>query len=138
MKILYQATATASGGRDGTVKSSNGVLDLKLAIPKEMGGPGGAVPNPEMLFAAGYAACFDSALQHVARQQKLKPGATQVQATVGIGANEASGFALAVTLEVTIPGLPRDEAQALLEAAHQVCPYSNAVRGNVPVELKLV
>ena len=138
MKILYQATAIASGGRDGTVKSSNGVLDLKLAIPKEMGGPGGAVPNPEMLFAAGYAACFDSALQHVARQQKLKPGATQVQATVGIGANEASGFALAVTLEVTIPGLPRDEAQALLEAAHQVCPYSNAVRGNVPVELKLV
>lgn len=138
MKILYQATATASGGRDGTVKSSNGVLDLKLAIPKEMGGPGGAVPNPEMLFAAGYAACFDSALQHVARQQKLKPGATQVQATVGIGANEAGGFALAVTLEVTIPGLPRDEAQALLEAAHQVCPYSNAVRGNVPVELKLV
>jgi len=120
------------------VKSSNGVLDLKLAIPKEMGGPGGAVPNPEMLFAAGYAACFDSALQHVARQKKLKPGATQVQATVGIGANEAGGFALAVTLEVTIPGLPRDEAQALLEAAHQVCPYSNAVRGNVAVELKLV
>ena len=138
MKILYQATAIASGGRDGTVKSSNGVLDLKLAIPKEMGGPGGAVPNPEMLFAAGYAACFDSALQHVARQQKLKPGATQVQATVGIGANEAGGFALAVTLEAMIPGLPRDEAQALLEAAHQVCPYSNAVRGNVPVELKLV
>lgn len=138
MKILYQATATASGGRDGTVKSSNGVLDLKLAIPKEMGGPGGAVPNPEMLFAAGYAACFDSALQHVARQQKLKPGATQVQATVGIGANEAGGFALAVTLEVTIPDLPRDEARALLEAAHQVCPYSNAVRGNVTVELKLV
>ncbi|MES1994321.1 MAG: organic hydroperoxide resistance protein [Pseudomonadota bacterium] len=138
MKILYQATATASGGRDGTVKSSNGVLDLKLAIPKEMGGPGGSVPNPEMLFAAGYAACFDSALQHVARQKKLKPGVTQVQATVGIGANEAGGFALAVTLEVTIPGLPRDEAQALLEAAHQVCPYSNAVRGNVAVELRLV
>jgi Ohr subfamily peroxiredoxin len=138
MKVLYQATATASGGRDGTVKSSNGVLDLKLAIPKEMGGPGGAVPNPEMLFAAGYAACFDSALQHVARQQKLKPGATQVQATVGIGTDEAGGFALAVTLEVTIPDLPRDEARALLEAAHQVCPYSNAVRGNVTVELKLV
>lgn len=138
MKILYQATATASGGRDGTVKSSDGVLDLKLAIPKEMGGPGGAVPNPEMLFAAGYAACFDSALQHLARQKKLKPGATQVQATVGIGANERGGFALAVTLEATIPDLPRDEAQALLEAAHQVCPYSNAVRGNVPVELKLV
>lgn len=102
-----------------------------------MGGPGGSVPNPEMLFAAGYAACFDSALQHVARQRKLKPGATQVQATVGIGANEAAGFALAGTLEVTIPDLPRDEAQALLEAAHQVCPYSNAVRSNVAVELIL-
>jgi Ohr subfamily peroxiredoxin len=137
MKMLYQTTATATGGRDGNVKSHDGVLDLRLAIPKEMGGPGGSVPNPEMLFAAGYAACFDSALQHVARQKKLTPGLTQVQATVGIGPNDDGGFALAVSLEVTIPELARDEAQALLEAAHAVCPYSNAVRGNVAVDLKL-
>jgi len=137
MKILYQTTATATGGRDGTVRGGDSVLDLHLAIPKELGGPGGPVPNPEMLFAAGYAACFDSALQHVARQKKLIPGLTQVQATVGIGPGDSGGFALAVSLEVTIPELTREEAQVLLDAAHQVCPYSNAVRGNVTVELKL-
>lgn len=138
MNSMYRTTVTASGGRNGRVKSSDGALDMQLAIPKEMGGPGGVVPNPEMLFAAGYAACFDSALQNLARQRKLTPGATQVQATVDIGPNDSAGFGLAVTLEVTIPDVPRDDAQALLEAAHAVCPYSNAVRGNVPVELKLV
>ena len=102
-----------------------------------MGGPGGALTNPEQMFAAGYAACFDSALAFVAGQRKQKLQGTQVDATVGIGPNDKGGFGLAVTLEVTIPDLPREEAQALMEATHQVCPYSNALRGNVPVELIL-
>lgn len=113
------------------------MLDLRLAIPKEMGGPGGALSNPEQLFAAGYSACFDSALAFVAGQRKQKLSGTQVDATVGIGPNGQGGFGLAVTLEVTIPDLPREEAQALMEATHLVCPYSNALRGNVPVELVL-
>jgi osmotically inducible protein OsmC len=137
MKTLYQTAVTATGGRNGHVVSADGVLDLKLAIPREMGGAGGALSNPEQLFAAGYAACFDSALAYVAGQQKIKLAGTQVDATVGIGQNDAGGFALAVRLEVTIPGLPREQAQALLEATHQVCPYSNATRGNVDVELIL-
>lgn len=137
MKTLYQTRASATGGRNGHVVSQDGVLDLHLAIPKEMGGPGGALSNPEQLFAAGYSACFDSALAFVAGQRKQKLSGTQVDATVGIGPNGQGGFGLAVTLEVTIPELPREEAQALMEATHLVCPYSNALRGNVPVELVL-
>ncbi len=137
MKTLYQTRASATGGRNGHVVSQDGVLDLRLAIPKEMGGPGGALSNPEQLFAAGYSACFDSALAFVAGQRKQKLSGTQVDATVGIGPNGQGGFGLAVTLEVTIPELPREEAQALMEATHLVCPYSNALRGNVPVELVL-
>ncbi|MEA3393835.1 MAG: organic hydroperoxide resistance protein [Pseudomonadota bacterium] len=137
MKTLYQTRASATGGRNGHVVSQDGVLDLRLAIPKEMGGPGGALSNPEQLFAAGYSACFDSALAFVAGQRKIKLQGTQVDATVGIGPNGQGGFGLAVTLEVTIPDLPREEAQALMDATHLVCPYSNALRGNVPVELIL-
>jgi Ohr subfamily peroxiredoxin len=137
MKILYQAKATASGGRNGHVTTSDGVLDLQLAIPKDLGGPGGAMPNPEQLFAAGYAACFDSALAFVGAKQKIKLGGTRVDAMVGIGQREAGGFGLAVRLQVTIPDVPREQAQALLEAAHAACPYSNAVRGNIDVELAL-
>lgn len=137
MKTLYQTSASATGGRNGHVVSTDGVLDLKLAIPREMGGPGGALSNPEQLFAAGYAACFDSALAFVAAQRKLKLAGTRVDATVGIGPNDAGGFGLTVKLEVTIPDLPRDEAQALLEKTHTVCPYSNALHGNVDVELIL-
>ena len=137
MKTLYQTRATATGGRNGHIVSQDGVLDMHLAIPKEMGGPGGALSNPEQLFAAGYAACFDSALAFVAAQKKLTPGSTQVDATVGIGPNGTGGFSLTVRLEVTIPGLERDAAQALLEATDLVCPYSNALRGNVEVELVL-
>lgn len=137
MNILYQTQASATGGRNGHVVSADGVLDLKLAIPREMGGPGGALSNPEQLFAAGYAACFDSALAFVAAQRKLKLAGTQVVATVGIGQNGSGGFGLAVKLEVTIPDLPRDEAEALLAQTHTVCPYSNALRGNVDVELVL-
>jgi Ohr subfamily peroxiredoxin len=137
MKILYQTQASATGGRNGHVVSADGVLDLKLAIPREMGGPGGALSNPEQLFAAGYAACFDSALAVVAGQSKLKLAGTRVDATVGIGPNDAGGYGLAVKLEVTIPDVPREQAQTLLEQAHAVCPYSNALRGNVAVELIL-
>ena len=137
MKTLYQTSATATGGRNGHVVSQDGVLDLQLVIPKEMGGAGGALSNPEQLFAAGYAACFDSALAFVAAQRKLTPGNTQVDATVGIGPNGVGGFGLSVKLEVSIPGLARDAAQALLEATDRVCPYSNALRGNVEVELVL-
>jgi Ohr subfamily peroxiredoxin len=138
MKILYQAKASATGGRNGHVTSSDGVLDLQLALPKGLGGPGGALTNPEQLFAAGYAACFDSALAFVAGQQKIKLDGTRIDMTVGIGQREAGGFGLAVRIEATIPDLPREQAQALLNAAHAVCPYSNAVHGNVDVELALV
>ena len=137
MKTLYQTRASATGGRNGHVVSADGVLDLNLAIPREMGGPGGALSNPEQLFAAGYAACFDSALAFVAAQRKLKLAGTRVDATVGIGQNGAGGFGLAVKLEVTIPDLPREEAESLLAQTHTVCPYSNALRGNVDVELVL-
>jgi len=138
MSTLYQTRASATGGRNGHIVSADGVLDMQLAIPREMGGPGGALSNPEQLFAAGYAACFDSAIAYVAGQRKQKLAGTRVDATVGIGPNGSGGFALSIKLEVTIPDLPREEAQALLEATHQVCPYSNAVRGNVDVELVLL
>lgn len=137
MKTLYEAHASATGGRDGRVTTDDGVLDLRLSMPQSLGGAGGQGTNPEQLFAAGYAACFDSALNHVARQQKRKLEGTRVDAAVGIGPNDRGGFALAVRLEVTVPGLPREEAQALVAQAHAVCPYSNAVRGNVDVELIL-
>ncbi len=137
MKILYQAKASATGGRNGHVASSDGVLDLQLAIPKGLGGPGGTLTNPEQLFAAGYAAFFDSALNFVATQRKISLSGTRVDASVGIGQREAGGFGLAVRLDVTIPGVPREQAQALLEAADAACPYSNAVRSNVDVELTL-
>lgn len=138
MKILYEAHGAATGGRNGRAFTDDGKLDLRLAMPRSLGGPGGEGTNPEQLFACGYAACFDSALAHVARQQKLNPGETRVEATVGIGPNDEGGFALAVRLSVTVPGLPRDQAQALIEQAHAVCPYSNAVRGNIDVLLELV
>jgi len=138
MKKLYTANATATGGREGRTKSDDGVLDFKIEIPKEMGGPGGAYTNPEQLFAAGYAACFDSALNHVARSQKIKLKGTKVNASVSIGKNDSDGFSLAVDLAVSIPEIEREAAQKLLESAHQVCPYSNATRGNIEVNLSLI
>ncbi|WP_413575764.1 organic hydroperoxide resistance protein [Bdellovibrio sp. HCB290] len=137
MSKLYSAAATATGGRNGRVESSDGVLNLEVRIPKEMGGSGGAFTNPEQLFAAGYAACFDSALNFVAMQKKTKITST-VTAEVGIGANGAGGFALEVKLRAKIEGVERDIAQQLLETAHKVCPYSNATRGNIPVGIELV
>ena len=135
-KHLYTASATAIGGRDGGVKSSDGNLDLKVVMPKEMGGPGGAGTNPEQLFAAGYAACFGSAVAHVARQQKVETGPVSITANVAIGP-AGHGFGLAVEIVATIPDLPKQEAEALVWAAHEVCPYSNATRGNIAVDVRL-
>jgi osmotically inducible protein OsmC len=135
MNVLYTAAAMSTGeGRNGHVRSSDGQVDLEVAIPKEMGGSG-AGSNPEQLFAAGYAACFHSALRAVAGQRKLKLADSSVSADVGIGPNDAGGFALTVTLHAELPGLDQATADELVEAAHQVCPYSNATRGNIPVTL---
>lgn len=138
MTAIYTASATATGdGRNGHVRSSDGVLDFDLAIPKEMGGPGGALTNPEQLFAAGYAACFHSALKRVAGMQKLTLTDTAITVDVGIGQLPNGGFGLNVTIEAELPGLTEEQGKAVLEAAHQVCPYSNATRGNVEVVLNL-
>ncbi|NMO04080.1 organic hydroperoxide resistance protein [Gordonia sp. TBRC 11910] len=135
MSAIYTAEALATGeGRNGHGRTSDGRLDLDLAIPAEMGGSGQGT-NPEQLFAVGYAACFHSALQLVARQEKADVTDSSVGARVGIGPNDAGGFALQVTLEVTLPNLDHDTAQALADKAHQVCPYSNATRGNIPVTI---
>jgi Ohr subfamily peroxiredoxin len=133
---LYTASATATGGRDGAARSDDGNLDVKLAVPKGLGGPGGAGTNPEQLFAAGYAACFGSAIGHVARMQKLKPGPISVSARVDIGP-AGKGFGLQVELVASLPDLPRDQAEELVRAAHEVCPYSNATRGNIVVDVRL-
>ncbi|WP_213876442.1 organic hydroperoxide resistance protein [Pseudomonas sp. dw_358] len=135
MQVLYTASATSTGGRDGHAVSSDNVLDVKLATPKELGGAGGAATNPEQLFAAGYSACFIGALKFVAGQQKQAiPTSTAITAEVGIGQIEG-GFGLDIDLRISLPGLEQATAQALVEAAHQVCPYSNATRGNVDVRL---
>ncbi|TDC72652.1 organic hydroperoxide resistance protein [Micromonospora sp. KC606] len=135
MQVLYTAFARATGdGRDGHVRTSDGTLDLDLAIPKEMGGAGDAA-NPEQLFAAGYAACFHSALRTVARRARADVSSSLVEAEVGIGPNGSGGFGLTVALVVDLPALERAAAEQLVEAAHQVCPYSNATRGNIDVAL---
>lgn len=137
MNIIYTAEALATGaGRDGHARTSDGKLDVDLSIPTEMGGSGKGT-NPEQLFAAGYAACFHSALQMIARQEKADVSDSAVGARVGIGPTDGGGFGLAVTLEVTLPNLPREQALELTEKAHQVCPYSNATRGNIDVTLEV-
>jgi lipoyl-dependent peroxiredoxin len=136
MQVAYTASATATGdGRSAHVRSSDGVLDFDLAVPKEMGGPGGALTNPEQLFAAGYAACFHSALKGVARRAKVDLTDTAITVDVGIGARDEGGFGLTVAIEAEIPSIDPDRARDLLDAAHQVCPYSHATRGNVEVTL---
>ena len=138
MKTLYTAVGTATGdGRNGHTRSEDGLIDLDVRVPVAMGGPGGAT-NPEQLFAAGYAACFHSALKLVARKDKLDVSDSEVTTRVSIGMLESGGFGLAVELDLHAPQLDRDTAQALLEAAHQVCPYSNATRGNVDVVLSVI
>lgn len=135
MKAMYTAEATATGGRNGHVKSDNGILDLEVKLPKALGGANDDYANPEMLFAAGYSACFDSALNNVIKKGKVETGETSVNAKVSIGQIENGGFGLAVELAVNIPEVSHEKAQELVEQAHQVCPYSNATRGNIEVKL---
>ena len=135
MKILYTAEATVQGGREGHARSSDGKLVVDLSTPKEMGGAGGQGTNPEQLFAAGYAACFQSALMLVARRQKIDASQSTITSQVGIGPTGDGGFGLEVALRVSIPGIDQATGEQLLEQAHQVCPYSNATRGNIPVTL---
>ncbi len=136
MDPLYTAQASARGGREGEVVSDDGVIDLSLSIPKELGGPGGDSTNPEQLFAAGYAACFHSALKRMAKERELDVTDSEITARVSIGRDE-TGFGLAVTLIGAIPTLDVEEGEALMHAAHQVCPYSRATRGNIAVGLTL-
>ena len=136
MDPLYTAQATARGGREGEVVSDDGVLDLSLTVPKELGGPGGEHTNPEQLFAAGYAACFHSALKRLAREQGLDVTDSEITARVGLGRDE-SGFGLAVTLVGALPTLDVEQGEKLMHDAHQVCPYSRATRGNIEVLLDL-
>lgn len=131
-KPLYTARATATGGRAGHAVSDDGILDVNLQPPKEMGGPGGAT-NPEQLFAAGYAACFQGALGVVGRRQDVDTSESTVEADVTIGTVPGGGYGLAVAIRVAIPGVPAETVRELAEAAHQVCPYSNATRGNIDV-----
>jgi osmotically inducible protein OsmC len=136
----YKTSATASGGgRDGKTALSDGTLELQLVVPKELGGPGGDGANPEKLFALGYSACFLGALRVGATQLKTKvPDGSTVDATVGIGPRSEGGFGLDVALDVSLPGLDRAEAETLVSKAHEVCPYSNATRNNIPVRLNVV
>ncbi len=140
-KAVYTAHATSTGGRTGTTESSDGAIKLSLVTPKEMGGAGGAGTNPEQLFAAGYSACFIGAMKAVAARQKLALSAdVSIAASVSIGpmTGKPGAFGIAVTLAVTVPGLERAAAEQLVAAAHEVCPYSNATRGNIDVALSVV
>jgi len=140
-KALYTATATATGGRAGTAKSSDGVLDLALTTPKELGGNGATGTNPEQLFAAGYSACFIGAMKAVAGKQKISlPAEVSITSDVAIGphANKPGAFGIQVDMRITVPGMDRAALEALVATAHEVCPYSNATRGNVDVTLTIV
>jgi Ohr subfamily peroxiredoxin len=138
LNVLYTATAHATGdGRNGHATTDDGRLDLDLRIPPEMGGPGGGT-NPEQLFAVGYAACFHSALKVVGRRRELDVDGSEVSASVGIGALPNGGFGLAVELDVHVPALDQATAESVVADAHQVCPYSNATRGNIDVALRVV
>ena len=138
MKPIYQTKVRVEGGRNGHIESEDGLLNLDVRLPKEMGGVGGHT-NPEQLFAGGYAACFDSALNLVLHREKVRPTANIViEATVGILDNGNGGFVLTAKLAVHIPGIDKELAKELVEKAHQVCPYSNATRGNIDVELEVI
>ena len=137
-KVLYTATATATGGREGKAQSSDGALTVQLSTPKELGGAGGPGTNPEQLFAAGYSACFIGAMKAVAAKQKIQvPADVSIPSDVGIGPIP-NGFGIQVAMKISLPGMPREAAEALVKAAHQVCPYSNATRGNIDVTLTVV
>jgi lipoyl-dependent peroxiredoxin len=140
-KALYTATATATGGRAGTAKSSDGAIDVTLSTPKELGGAGGPGTNPEQLFAAGYSACFIGAMKAVAGKQKIAlPAEVSITSDVAIGphANKPGAFGIQVDMRISVPGMDRAALEALVKTAHEVCPYSNATRGNVDVSLTVV
>ena len=140
-KSVYTAHATSTGGRTGSTKSDDGRIALNLSTPKELGGDGGAGTNPEQLFAAGYSACFIGAMKAVAARQKLAlPAEVSITADVSIGpmTGKPGAFGIAVAMAISVPGMERAAAQALVTAAHEVCPYSNATRGNIEVALTLV
>jgi osmotically inducible protein OsmC len=138
VKVLYTTHAIATGGRNGHTRSADGIVDVDLSIPKAMGGPGRAgATTPEDLFAAGYAACFCSAAEFVARQMGLKPTSLEIRAQVGIGPRDEGGFGLVASLMATVGGMSVADAERLIAAAHQVCPYSNATRGNLDVGLEV-
>lgn len=139
MQVLYTASATSTGGRDGRSVSSDNQLDVKLTTPKELGGAGGAGTNPEQLFAAGYSACFIGALKFVAAASKTALSADlSIKADVGIGPNGKGGFGIQVALNISLPGMDRQLAEDLVNKAHEVCPYSNATRGNIEVTLTIL
>ena len=136
VNVLYRTAATATGGRDGRARSQDGRLDVTLSTPAELGGAGGDGVNPEQLFAAGYSACFLGALKVAGQQAKVKiPADAQVTATVGIGPRVAGGFGITADLTISLPVVDREQANALVAAAHQICPYSNATRDNLDVGL---
>lgn len=138
VKVLYTAHATATGGRNGHTQSDDGLVSVDLSVPKAMGGPGktGAT-TPEDLFAAGYAACFGGACEYMGQQLKLRPRSVEVRASVGIGTTDGGGFGLTVRLEVKVEGLSQEDAERVVAAGHDLCPYSNAVKGNVEVEIEV-
>jgi osmotically inducible protein OsmC len=139
VNVLYKTSARATGGRDGHSATLDGAVDVQLSTPKELGGAGGSGVNPEQLFATGYAACFIGAMKFVASQGGPKvPADASVTSTVGIGPRSEGGFGLDIALAVSLPGLERAEAEALVAKAHEVCPYSNATRNNVDVKLSVV
>ena len=138
MRTLYETSATVTGGRNGKVTSEDGVLELEVRMPKELGGTQQGFTNPEQLFAAGYASCFDSALNLVMNQEKIRPeNPSSVKATVGLQSDSTGGFQLVVSLNISIPGIENQLAKELVDKAHKICPYSNATRGNIDVELNL-
>ena len=134
--VIYKTSATATGGRDGSAKSDDGSVDVKLVVPKEMGGPGGAGANPEKLFAAGYSACFLGAMKAVSGKEGVKvPADATVTAEIGFGPRSEGGYGITANLTIAMPGVERADAERLVQAAHAVCPYSNATRNNVDVGL---
>ncbi|MGB3269936.1 MAG: organic hydroperoxide resistance protein [Rhodanobacter sp.] len=139
INVKYATSAVATGGREGRTRSLDGTLELDLSTPRELGGDGGAGTNPEQLFAAGYAACFLSALKFAAQQNRLSvPDDAAVTATVGIGMREEGGFGLEVDIAIALPGLTKEDSLRLAEAAHQACPYSNATRNNIDVTVTVI
>ena len=138
VNVIYTTRATSTGGRDGESRTEDGRFTAKLSTPKELGGAGGEGTNPEQLFAAGYSACFIGALKVAGGQLKIRvPAETSVTATVGIGPRSEGGFGISADLSISLPGLDRADAEKLVEAAHQICPYSNATRNNVDVGLSI-